>query len=379
MKKSLLSILILLALTFSSTAQPREDYDYEYNFKFYSKNGKLITSQNNYTIKAFSYKNNLRNEIQLNFLDNYYTRVCYGDKIELEIIHKRDTMKIFTNTSIDSIPFIKGSFTIPKSYASIFSIIPLNHTKINQLDFQKFRSDNSTIEADTLQTIECHFWEDSLFSKPLEHPNQLFYLFNDATFSNNLFISDYKTVYISKDFGKNWYIFKSVNPDEYIIPKAFYIDSTTLYYTRYDAGPKPYGGIPDIFISKDNGKTWKYENSVTRYDMKYDFMGEEYFNKQMKLIKKFQLEENQSSNHTLTRKRRILNSYKPILVINNDWNVYETSSQTINIVSGNFTLISKNNGKTWDYYTTPTGSNIFEIIQDTYIFNGYNLYVIPNK
>lgn len=67
-----------------------------------------------------------------------------------------------------------------------------------------------------------------------------------------------------------------------------------------------------------------------------------------------------------------------LLTIKNDWYVYFTATENIWCISGQrFTIISTDQGENWNYYFgSVAGSSIFTIIDDKFIFDGLNLYLI---
>lgn len=212
--KTVLILLYSIVIPIVLMGQPRSgrDIPVEFRFRFFDKQGKIVTTDNkSYEVKISFELPSYNDNDSVKFFNGYFSCISFsGAMISLNFISEKDTMKIYTSISHDSIPFLKGNFLIPSEYAPIFSIIPHSDTKINKRNWENFkvRDFKETIFPDTLKKTDCQFWKDYKEKIPIEFTPSIYGLLYNPDFSPKIYAWDWHNLYVSADKGKNWEIIR---------------------------------------------------------------------------------------------------------------------------------------------------------------------------
>lgn len=430
----------------------------EFRFKFFGKNGEIITPNNKqYKIKInFAYPSS-KSKDSINFDNGYFSCISFfGAIIRINFISETDTMEIHTYTSHDSIPFLKGHYSISSNYAPIFSIIPHSITRIKERNWENFkvRDFKETILPHALIKTDSQFWKDYNKRIPLAFTPSIYGLLYNPHFSSKIYAWDWNNLYVSIDKGKNWENILTVN-EPYETPIVSFKDKNTLILFKTKKYQKLINKIPEVYFSKDGGQNWQMDTTYTKmgiyfagfnnkkegfaYAIKYfkeeretktvfyvskdggrkwievsssteklfplsvDFWNEksiivnglsgtyrssdggENWNSGSKTFEYHQSFDNSYPSftgndfmHSLERIDNANMTISKLLTIKNDWYVYMIATKNIWCVSGQgYTIISKDQGKNWDYYYgSASGTSVFTIIDDKYIFDGTSLFSI---
>ena len=118
-----------------------------------------------------------------------------------------------------------------------------------------------------------------------------------------------------------------------------------------------------IYCSYNDGGNWEIEPKELRYS------------KSFKTI--YPLLTLQNNLGILEKTDKISNKSKILLTINNYYNRIAATRKIWCVAGWGFTIITKNNGDFWNFYSNSIEGNLIcEIINDKYIFNGQYRYDI---
>ena len=455
-------------LSFNFYGQPgSEDIPQYYEFKFYDSIGKIISPRSlDYKIKIDynPYKHNHKDS--LIFVDNKF--ICkshFDSEIKIEIVSQKDTMKINTVTSLDSIPFLIGKYKISNETKALFSIKTNKSTKIDKKNWNYFKENDSTFQKkpDTLKSAICKFWKN--YKKKIKNDDkpELIGIYNNNFFSNKIYAWDWNNVYESSDNCANWtQIFTTKQP--YETPILSFKDKKTLIIVIKNKNRKDVtSNQREVYVSRNKGINWKLDVKYTAMRMSFVYFKNK--NEGFAFCDKYDITQKQmktvayttkNSGKTWKRNERLYsellprrtiswindnivlesgsfiyyssdngenwyilnkdmkyskftisnyptkytNNLYPSLASHNDFTIlkrnnnftlkseillkidnyytYLTASQNTWCLSGSgYTLITKNNGELWNFYTNSIGNTfLFEIIDNKYIFNGEYIYSI---
>lgn len=127
-------------------------------------------------------------------------------------IYKRDTMQIRTYGSIDSIPFKKGTYFIPRHYTHLFITGISGGVKLDQQNLDYFKTSSlfsedinpKVLNCKKLPEIECRFWKDPGRKSMMRGKPAFYQIVQNDNFSPVIYGLNWSSVYRSSDYGMNW-------------------------------------------------------------------------------------------------------------------------------------------------------------------------------
>lgn len=320
-------------------------------FRFYEKKDKTI-STNNKKYKVHIKSGSLYGKAVVTKTKDTYS--CYAEMDDLTIVEiqkKRDTMKIHAYFSLEDIPFRKGNYVIPRAYQALFMNfraekgIKLVNRNIRNFEVEKLPdgqiwSDDKSFTPDTLQPIPCQFWQkghSGEYQKMREeHLPYYSHGFYEDKASGLFYLWDDGNGYTSEDRGRNW--------RQIILPEQL-IDS--LYSNKLLAPP---------YLSQE--QSFKKNGEI------YPLLS------RMEGDKKTLYKINSSKNKKVPLLHLVNTWYTRLSVYENIWSI---SAQ-------GYMLVSRDEGKSWKYYVGENyNTDVLEIIDGKYFFDGLRLYWIPKE
>jgi len=269
MKNSIiLLILIFINISFVN-AQPGP-YSGILKFKVYkdgkiidlsNKNWKVITGKYIYSEKQKPYK-----------FPEFYQIIPKGtpmggmvsDDFYLDIIFKKDTMKIYTpsfsskDVILDSIPFLKGTFKIPQHNYDLKYITDTAATLMSEED--EMKTDTFTIKSQpfVLNNLLC-YWE------------HFFVIYDNFGIEIEAKLYDYKTKQIILEYSES-----PRNPEYYYDYKSeSYFDSINMHYFEdfnfdgykdfsiYSYGSMAMTSVTSIYLFNNKTKVFDYSEELS--------------------------------------------------------------------------------------------------------------------
>jgi len=458
------------------------DMPINFRFRFYDKGGNIITPKNeSYVVKISFEPHPSNNNDSVVYSNGYYTCISNpGAIIRIQYIFGEDTMEVHTSTSLDSVPFIKGKFIIPKGFSQLNSIKPKNGVIINSQNWVTFKVNdfNAIIYSDTLKRIKCKFWGNHETKAPLIRGPNIYGILYNPDYSTEMYAWDWDSslVFVSHDKGRNWHKILKLKEHYFNPVLNFKNKDTLILFVRKVTDELIYDVTSEVYLSYNGGKTWEIDPILTQMEVYFAGFNDKhegfaysskYFGKNNNdirttlYIKRNQKEkwkktsswvgsidtprhiqywENDTialdftfscsyssyfytfgsyisynggrtwkissdqfqyisfiseyypsiykkgddnpfytkDEYDLYLKRINNKSQTHLLTIIDEPYISFTAKQNIWCLSGHgFTMISKDYGQNWSYFSTSTlGTNIFTIIDDKYIFNGTAMFEI---
>jgi hypothetical protein len=341
-----LVVFFLNALT-SSAQVPAPEIR---KFRFYEKKNKTISTNNKKYKVHIESGSFYHKKVVVTKTEDTYS--CYSERDEPTIVQikkRRDSMKIHTYCSLEDIPFRKGSYVIPRAYQALFmSFKPEKSVKIINRNIRNFEvekfpdgqiwSEDKSFSPDTLQPIPCQFWQKGLSGQYQKMREQDFPYYSRGFYEDKtngiLYLWDDGNGYTSEDRGRNW--------QQIRLPEEL-IDS--LYRNKLLA--PPYLSQEQSF--KKNGKIYPLLSRM------------------------------EGDKKTLYKVNSSKKKKEPLLHLMNTWYTRLSVYENIwSISAQGYMLVSRDEGKSWKYYVGENyNTEVLEIIDGKYFFDGLRLYWIP--
>jgi phage pi2 protein 07 len=455
----------------------------EFSFRFFDKQGNIVTPHaENSEIKInFIPQSHLpkwwKISDSVEIFNGYFSGTFIsGEMIDILFILEKDTMKIKTSESMDSIPFLKGNFLISPEIAPLLSIKPHNGANIDKQKqiWEIFRNDNSKekLYIDSLKITDCKYWKNYKAKIPMNFKPTIQNLLFNTDFSSNLYAWNSQNVYVSEDKGKNWENIFSLSGIllAYKIMAVSYQKDGLLLFLRESGRPLQSAVYPPlvyfsknggrdfipvytdmrfwfagfkekqgfafeiqylnkkeirtiVYSSKNGGKNWEktscFDDAISSTQILYwnndtvivkgwehnyysfnggsnwNIMPKSFYAREHSRIKYWKNpfkpldyykylgnvypvfgNDRHGFTHYLDKMDDEKEMITELLTIKSDYYVEITATKNVWCISASlYTLISKDNGKNWKYYSERTyGVSLFRIIDDKYIFDGEKLY-----
>ncbi|GAB3590289.1 hypothetical protein GCM10027345_45020 [Hymenobacter daeguensis] len=208
------------------------------------------------------------------FQKGYYCLTShFGAMPQVRVIAGPDTMTVqATASTLDSIPFLPGTYRIGKAFNPLFDVTPRPGVAIRNKtwDFFRLRSPAGEARADTLAEVPSRFWKDAQCRVEYEGFRPGFWGFwSDPQITSTLYVWNRNELFASRDHGLNWGVVYDIGPGCEIRCIALKSPQEVVVLVRRwyaPAGSSRDLSTEDLLearLSRDGGKTWMRDPALS--------------------------------------------------------------------------------------------------------------------